>query len=51
MKNVVLDETPYITDLQKDFYKTMLWARKERILDKALELIKERDRKVDDLEL
>ncbi len=47
----LIDETPYITDLQKDFYKTMLWARKERILDKALELIKERDRKVDDLEL
>lgn len=29
----IVDETPYITDLQKEFYKTLLQARKERILD------------------
>lgn len=29
----IIDETPYITDLQKTFYKTMLSQRKEKILD------------------
>lgn len=31
--NKMIDDTPFITDLQKDFYKTMLRERKERILD------------------
>ncbi|MFR5875268.1 MAG: HipA domain-containing protein [Eubacterium sp.] len=31
--NRIIDETPYITDLQKSFYKTMLSQRKEKILD------------------
>ena len=31
--NKVIDETPFISDLQKEFYKTMLRERKERILD------------------
>ena len=31
--NRIIDETPIISDLQKEFYKTMLWERKERILD------------------
>lgn len=31
--NNIIDETPYITDLQKIFYKTMLAQRKEKILD------------------
>ena len=31
--NNIVDETPYITDLQKTFYKTMLAQRKEKILD------------------
>lgn len=31
--NRIIDETPYITDLQKTFYKTMLAQRKEKILD------------------
>lgn len=31
--NRIIDETPYITDLQKSFYKTMLLQRKEKILD------------------
>lgn len=29
----IVDETPFISDLQKNFYKTMLKERKERILD------------------
>ena len=29
----IVDETPFISDLQKKFYKTMLRERKERILD------------------
>lgn len=31
--NNIIDGTPYITDLQKTFYKTMLAQRKEKILD------------------
>lgn len=31
--NRIVDETPYISELQKDFYKTMLAKRKEKILD------------------
>lgn len=31
--NKIIDETPYITDLQKRFYKTMLSERKKKILD------------------
>ena len=47
------DDTPYklsieteaqIAELQKLFYKTMLTVRKERILDKALQLLRKRDR-------
>ena len=37
--NSLIDETPYITDLQKAFYKTMLLERKEKILDKSLQLL------------
>lgn len=33
----IIDETPFISELQKDFYKTVLAARKERILDYSLE--------------
>ena len=40
----LIDETPYITDLQKNFYKTMLLERKEKILDKALGLLQKRQR-------
>jgi hypothetical protein len=39
----IIEETPYITDLQKTFYKTILTARKERILDYALGLLQARD--------
>lgn len=31
--NEIVEETPFISDLQKTFYKTMLKERKERILD------------------
>jgi hypothetical protein len=35
--NTLIEETPFITELQKDFYKTILQARKERILDCSLQ--------------
>ena len=40
---LIIDNTPYITDLQKDFYKTMLEARKERILDFSLAKLMEKE--------
>ena len=40
----IIDDTPFITDLQKTFYKTMLKERKERILDFSLQKLEERDR-------
>ena len=42
--NALIDETPFITDLQKNFYKTMLAERKEKILDKSLQLLRRRER-------
>ena len=39
----MVDETPFITDLQKQFYKTMLTERKKCILDYALKLLKKRE--------
>lgn len=33
--NNIIDETPAISDLQKSFYKTVLQARKELILEKS----------------
>ena len=42
--NTIVDETPFISDLQKKFYKTMLAERKERILDHSLTLLKNRER-------
>lgn len=38
----IIDQTPGISDLQKTFYKTMLQARKERILDYSLGRLMER---------
>lgn len=32
----MIHETPYISDLQKEFYRVMLCARKERILDYSI---------------
>ncbi len=42
--NDLIDETPYISDLQKSFYKTMLAERKEKILDRSLRLLLRRER-------
>lgn len=38
--NRIIDETPYISELQKDFYKTMLAKRKEKILDFSLKKLR-----------
>lgn len=38
----LIDNTPYIDDLQKEFYKTMLSARKELILDFAYKKVLEK---------
>lgn len=35
----IIDDTPTATDIQNEFYKTMLTARKERILDFAMSKI------------
>lgn len=40
----IVEETPFISDLQKDFYKTMLHERKERILDFAYQKLRKRER-------
>ena len=40
----IVDETPFISDLQKQFYKTMLRTRKERILDFAMEKLRKREK-------
>jgi hypothetical protein len=42
--NTLIDETPFIGDLQKEFYKTILRARKERILDFSLQKLQQRER-------
>ena len=46
MKKVykIVDETPFISDLQKEFYKTMLRERKERILDFSYQKLRKRER-------
>ena len=35
--NHIIDETPYISELQKQFYKAMLRERKEKIPDVSLQ--------------
>ena len=40
----IIDNTPYITDLQKRFYKTILTERKEKILDMSYQKLMERER-------
>lgn len=45
--NAVIDEIPCITDLQKEFYKTMLAERKEKILDRSLMLLRRREREIE----
>ena len=46
----LIDNTPTITELQKEFYKTMLTARKERIIDFSLNKLKEKSKKHDDMQ-
>ena len=41
----LVDETPFISDLQKQFYCTMLSERKEKILDKSLALLCRQEKK------
>lgn len=45
----IIDNTPTITELQKEFYKTMLTARKERILDFSLNKLNEKAKKHHDM--
>ena len=40
----IVDETPFISDLQKEFYKTMLRERKERILDFSYQKLRKHER-------
>ena len=40
----IVDETPFISDLQKEFYKTMIRERKERILDFSYQKLCKRER-------
>lgn len=42
--NALIEDTPFLTDLQRKFYKTMLRERKERILDFSYEKLIKRDR-------
>ncbi|MGM9600613.1 MAG: HipA domain-containing protein [Faecousia sp.] len=39
----IVDETPFISDLQKDFYKTILRERKERILVFSYQTLRKRE--------
>ena len=43
--NLMIEETPFITDLQKEFYKTILAERKEKILDRSLQRIRKKEKK------
>lgn len=49
--NRLIDDTPGIDSLRKDFYHTVLTARKELILDKALERAKDLNRSIDNEEI
>ena len=41
MENIhrLIDETPAITEVQKDFYKVMISERKAKIIDYSMELL------------
>lgn len=41
--NAVVDNTPFISDIQKQFYKTMVLQRKERILDFSYQLLRQQE--------
>ena len=38
----IIDDTPYITDVRKNFYKQMITYRKELILDRAYEVLRQK---------
>ena len=40
----IVDETPFISDLHREFYKTLLRERKERILDFSYQKLRKRER-------
>lgn len=40
----IVDDTPFISELQKEFYKTMLRERKEKILDYSYKKLSKRER-------
>ncbi|MBQ7486521.1 MAG: CtkA family protein, partial [Clostridia bacterium] len=44
--DLMIDETPFISDLQKRFYKTMVAERKEKILDRSLQRIRKKERSI-----
>ena len=40
----LIETTPFLSELQRNFYRTMLRARKERILDFSLQKLRKRER-------
>ncbi|MGF0039147.1 HipA domain-containing protein [Peptoniphilaceae bacterium SGI.131] len=48
--NGIIDKTPYISDMRKNFYKLILSKRKELIIDKVLERKKEINKNLKRLE-
>lgn len=45
--NKLIDETPYISNLQKDFYKLILNSRRELILEKAYNKLIEKEKTIE----
>lgn len=43
--NKIIDETPFIDDIQKKFFKYILQSRKERIIDFSLNKLKKHEKK------
>ena len=41
--NKIIDEIEGISDIRKEFYKTMLRLRKEKIIDYSLNLLHEKE--------
>ena len=41
--HTIIDETPFISDLQRTFYKTILSVRKDRILNFSLQRLNEKE--------
>jgi hypothetical protein len=48
--NKLIEDTPAITPMQSDFYKTMIAERKEKILDYSMELLMKQGTKQADKE-